>query len=92
MALTADERRRGALYFARKHYLECKQIANLGLDAIEAAFEAAVNWFNGNETNSGTPRKVTLNTALPEPFKSVATNEQKGTIAAAAANFVAGNI
>lgn len=92
MALTASEKRRGAEWFARKLFAERGGVANLSIDSIEAAFDAAVTWWNGNETNGGTPRKTTLNAALPQPFKADATVEQKSVLVAAAALFIGGVI
>lgn len=92
MALTALERRSGALWFCKKHFAEKSETANLPLDAVEDAFEAAVNWLRGTEQNSATLRKVTLNNAFAPAFKKNATLAQKSTILAAAALFEGGII
>lgn len=69
MALTETERLRGARTWAKRVFVNRNQTATVTASEVKAAFDAADDWVDSVQAS--------FNAALPEPFKSTATAEQK---------------
>ncbi len=70
--------------FARQVFVEAGQTAILGTDAIEDAVAGVVTFIEANT--------IAINNALPEPFKSTASIEQKRHLVGLVAAKLAGLI
>lgn len=69
MPLDANQTKETMKAFARQVFVESGYTANVDTDAIEAAVTGLATFIEANA--------VAINNALPEPFKSTATVEQK---------------
>lgn len=69
MALTLDEKKGALKEFVRKAFLETGALCEFDTVDLLAAADAVDSW---TETNQGS-----YNAALPDPFKSTASLEQK---------------
>lgn len=84
MPLDATKTTQTMREFASEVFVRGRQTANVDTDAIEAAVTAIAAFIEANT--------IPINNALPEPFKSSATTEQKrhlvGLVAAKLAGIV----
>ena len=69
MALTEMERLAGAQTWAKRVFVKRNETAKVNASDIKAAFDAVDGWVDAAQAS--------FNAALPEPFKSTATAEQK---------------
>lgn len=79
MALTASQRRKAAVEFARRAFRVVNKTATLNLSDLEAAvdaIDATMNLTPPNLTANQTI-KANLANALPEPFASESTAQEK---------------
>lgn len=67
--LTNSQRIKCGRAFALRAYQELNSTANLTKDDIKAAVDATDDWIDDNQAS--------FNTALPNPFKTTATLDQK---------------
>ena len=84
MPLSATQTTETMRVFAEEIFAQAQQTATVDTDAIEAAVAGLVTFIEANT--------AAINNALPEPFKSLATTEQKrhlvGLVAAKLAGIV----
>jgi len=70
MAVLSDAGRQAAARaWVKRAFVQSGVTANMGHDAVKTAVDATDAWIDGAQAN--------FNAALPEPFKSTATLEQK---------------
>ena len=69
MALTETERLAGARTWVKRVFVSRNETATVTASDVKAAFDAADGWIDSVQ--------VSFNSALPEPFKSTATADQK---------------
>ncbi len=70
MAIMTEQQRTETMRtWVNKEFVEKQMLANLDTVEIKAAVDTTDTWIDNNEAS--------FNTALPEPFKSTATAEQK---------------
>ncbi len=75
MANSTDAQRfKMARKFASREFNDLAKTANMHLDDLKAAADVADQWADNNAAS--------FNAALPEPFKSIATADQKTVLLA----------
>ncbi len=67
--LPEADRQVAARAWVRKAFVELDVVADLAHDSVKAAVDNTDDWIDGNQAS--------FNAALPEPFKSTATLQQK---------------
>lgn len=72
MPLTDEELTEGMRHWVRKIFVEMGGTATMTTVDIKVAFAAVDAWVDDNQ--------ISYNSALPEPFKSTATAEQKAML------------
>lgn len=72
MALTNEQRTDGMRRWVSKVFVEGEVTATMDTEAIKDAFAIVDQWVDDNQAS--------FNNVLPEPFKSVATPEQKAML------------
>jgi hypothetical protein len=74
MALTEQQRQDGTRELVRRMFVELNATANFSHDQLKAAFDAADDWADANATS--------YNNSLPVPFRTTASQSQKGFLLA----------